>query len=121
MNLTCQFSVNSRLDGWVNEDKLDFSKAQYPDINIEEPIRVVVTDNHPTTPVSVGAQFQQFSLGGPSTGGGLSMNPADKSVPAQSSQSQGVVVEKKVKNVELIELGKYRIKPWYYSPYPQVL
>lgn len=26
----------------------------------------------------------------------------------------------RMKNVELIELGQYRIKPWYFSPYPQV-
>ena len=27
----------------------------------------------------------------------------------------------RMKNIELIEIGKYRIKPWYFSPYPQVL
>jgi len=26
----------------------------------------------------------------------------------------------RMKNVEMIEIGKYRIKPWYFSPYPQV-
>ena len=26
----------------------------------------------------------------------------------------------RMKNVELIELGRFRIKPWYFSPYPQV-
>lgn len=25
----------------------------------------------------------------------------------------------RMKNVQMIELGKYRIKPWYFSPYPQ--
>lgn len=24
----------------------------------------------------------------------------------------------RVKNVQLIEIGKHRIKPWYFSPYP---
>lgn len=27
----------------------------------------------------------------------------------------------RMKNVQLIELGKYRIKPWYFSPYPEKL
>ncbi|XP_033735590.1 histone acetyltransferase KAT5-like [Pecten maximus] len=27
----------------------------------------------------------------------------------------------RMKNIDLIELGKYRIKPWYFSPYPQEL
>ena len=26
-----------------------------------------------------------------------------------------------MKNVEMVELGRYRIKPWYFSPYPQEL
>ena len=26
----------------------------------------------------------------------------------------------RMKNVEMIELGRYRIRPWYFSPYPQV-
>ena len=26
----------------------------------------------------------------------------------------------RMKNVELIELGRYRIRPWYFAPYPQV-
>ena len=27
----------------------------------------------------------------------------------------------RMKNVNLIEFGKWRIKPWYFSPYPQVI
>jgi histone acetyltransferase HTATIP len=27
----------------------------------------------------------------------------------------------RMKNIELIELGKHRIRPWYFSPYPQEL
>ncbi len=26
----------------------------------------------------------------------------------------------RMKNVQMIQLGRYRIKPWYFSPYPQV-
>lgn len=26
----------------------------------------------------------------------------------------------RMKNIELIEIGKWRIRPWYFSPYPQV-
>ena len=26
-----------------------------------------------------------------------------------------------MKNVNMIELGRFRIKPWYFSPYPQEL
>jgi histone acetyltransferase HTATIP len=27
----------------------------------------------------------------------------------------------RMKNIDLIELGKHRIKPWYFAPYPQVI
>lgn len=27
----------------------------------------------------------------------------------------------RMKNVEMIELGRHRIRPWYFSPYPQEL
>ena len=27
----------------------------------------------------------------------------------------------RIKNVEMIELGRYRMKPWYFSPYPPEL
>lgn len=27
----------------------------------------------------------------------------------------------RMKNIEMIELGKHRIKPWYFAPYPQVM
>ena len=26
----------------------------------------------------------------------------------------------RMKNVEMVELGVHRIKPWYFAPYPQV-
>ena len=26
-----------------------------------------------------------------------------------------------MKNIDMIELGRYRIRPWYFSPYPQEL
>lgn len=27
----------------------------------------------------------------------------------------------RMKNIEMIELGRHRIKPWYFAPYPQVM
>ena len=32
-------------------------------------------------------------------------------------KSQDDIVTR-VKNIQLIEIGKHRIKPWYFSPYP---
>ncbi|XP_078671608.1 histone acetyltransferase KAT5-like isoform X2 [Branchiostoma floridae x Branchiostoma belcheri] len=36
-----------------------------------------------------------------------------------SSHDENIIT--RIKNIETIELGKYRIKPWYFSPYPPEL
>ncbi|KAH8306664.1 hypothetical protein KR044_006045 [Drosophila immigrans] len=38
-----------------------------------------------------------------------------------SKKKQGDIKATTVKNVEMIELGRYRMKPWYFSPYPEEL
>lgn len=50
--------------------------------------------------------------------------PLEKTGPRQSGSmvahnEENVIT--RMKNVQMIELGKYRIKPWYFSPYPQEL
>lgn len=45
--------------------------------------------------------------------------------PAGPRQSGSMVshhddIVTRMKNIELIELGRHRIKPWYFAPYPQV-
>ncbi|GLV35829.1 Tat interactive protein 60kDa [Carabus blaptoides fortunei] len=46
--------------------------------------------------------------------------------PAGPRQSGSMVahhddVVTRMKNVEMIELGRHRIKPWYFAPYPQIV
>jgi hypothetical protein len=57
----------------------------------------------PATPGGPGAAVQQ----GQRTTGSLMMHSSDDVVT-------------RMKNIEMIELGKHRIKPWYFAPYPQV-
>ena len=60
---------------------------------------------------------------------GEASSPAPPSTPAPTTpgprQSGSLVthhddVITRMKNIQMIELGKHRIKPWYFSPYPQV-
>lgn len=44
----------------------------------------------------------------PSTSGSLSINNHDDAIT-------------RIKNIEMIEMGRHRIKPWYFSPYPSEL
>ncbi|KAL4238044.1 3-ketoacyl-CoA thiolase 5 [Mactra antiquata] len=54
------------------------------------------------------------------------INADGATTPAAPRQTGSMVAHHddavtRMKNIELIELGKYRIKPWYFSPYPQEL
>ncbi|KAK2711616.1 histone acetyltransferase Tip60-like isoform X2 [Artemia franciscana] len=48
-------------------------------------------------------------------------------VPGAAPRTSGSLVSNhddvvtRIRNIEMIELGKHRIKPWYFSPYPQEL
>ncbi|XP_055299366.1 histone acetyltransferase Tip60 isoform X1 [Sitodiplosis mosellana] len=72
-------------------------------INASEPVSV------PTTP----------SVGGEDS------NDASQSASTLTPRQSGSMVTHhddvvtRMKNVEMIELGKHRIKPWYFAPYPQ--
>ena len=59
----------------------------------------------------------------PASDAAAGTDPADNgsAVPRTGSMAvhQDDVVTR-VKNVQMIELGKHRIKPWYFAPYPQV-
>ncbi|CAG9764192.1 unnamed protein product [Ceutorhynchus assimilis] len=44
------------------------------------------------------------------------------SSPAEPEKTKSTSVDhESMKNVQMIELGRYRIKPWYFSPYPKEL
>lgn len=51
------------------------------------------------------------------------LTPQQQNVPRQTgslaTHSEDHAITR-IKNMKMIELGKYRIKPWYFSPYPQV-
>lgn len=70
----------------------------------------------------------------------VSCNPVSPTGPGQDSQdsSDGIPsaprmtgslvsdrshddIVTRMKNIECIELGRHRLKPWYFSPYPQEL
>ena len=45
---------------------------------------------------------------------------APRQTGSMSAHHDTLDIVTRMKNIELIEIGKYRIKPWYFSPYPQV-
>lgn len=50
---------------------------------------------------------------------------SEEATPTTPRQSGSMVTHQddvvtRMKNIEMIELGRHRIKPWYFAPYPQV-
>jgi len=50
------------------------------------------------------------------------MDGPDQKLPRQTGSmvAHHDDIVTRMKNVEMIEIGKHRIRPWYFSPYPQV-
>lgn len=77
-------------------------------------IASVETNNVPSTPTAPLSAAGEDSEDATGTG-----------TPATPRQSGSMVthhddVVTRMKNIEMIELGIHRIKPWYFAPYPQV-
>ncbi|KAI4499853.1 hypothetical protein M0802_005109 [Mischocyttarus mexicanus] len=133
---------NKRLDEWVTEDCLDTRKVQYPRRDGTAPGTEAATpkkqvQSRPPSPNNINSE--------PVNGNAVlqaalqkKMSRKRKATCLENEDSQdgppqtagprptGSLVAHhhddvvtRMKNVELIELGRHRIKPWYFSPYPQ--
>lgn len=114
--------LNRRLDEWITADRFDPAKQG-------------------STGGSGGAGGKGASKagksGGKDSGKATPTEKSDSSVPNFAPGGSGSVVAPRmtgslaanhpdllttrIKNIEMIELGRHRIKPWYFSPYPQEL
>jgi histone acetyltransferase HTATIP len=50
---------------------------------------------------------------------GVEVTPRPRQSGSMTAHGHDDVITR-MKNVEMIELGRHRIKPWYFAPYPQV-
>lgn len=140
---------NKRLDEWVSEDRLDLDRLQLPRkdskvSSLAKGSRPASPDVHtPSTPapLPLSAPIPTPSSLDPKKANSLagrkrkhdSVEPesAESSprAPPQtgSMQRSGMSahanddVVTRMKNINMIELGPFRIRPWYFSPYPQEL
>ena len=84
-------------------------KRKAPSISAAPPITPITPTAPPLTPVTPALEED-------------SQEPPEKT-PRQSGSmvTHHDDIVTRMKNIQLIELGKHRIKPWYFSPYPQEL
>ncbi|VDP99237.1 unnamed protein product [Trichobilharzia regenti] len=113
---------NKRLDEWVSADRLDFSKLERPlKRSTKDSVNPLKRKRPPDDvyegPIHLTLQNDLDDLvfdGSPTSG-----KPRQTGSMVSSNYEQDTVT--RMRNLEWIELGRYRIKPWYFSPYPQEL
>lgn len=138
---------NKRLDEWVTEESLDTRKVHFPrkdvggsNTGVSTPKKVQIGGggvvSRPSSPVNnvellngnaVLAAALQKRINRKRKGPSLESEDSQEPLPnlvAGPRQSGSMVshhddIVTRMKNIELIELGKHRIKPWYFAPYPQ--
>ncbi|XP_060530634.1 histone acetyltransferase Tip60 [Cylas formicarius] len=139
---------NKRLDEWVTEESLDTRKVHFPrkdtctGTGVSTPKKLLIgsgnngTISRPSSPIlnnaelvngnAVLAAALQKRMNRKRKGPSLESEDSQDGVvpPAGPRQSGSMVshhddVVTRMKNIEMIELGMHRIKPWYFAPYPQ--
>lgn len=140
---------NKRLDEWVTESRLDTRKVQYPRRDGPGGSSTPSKKAPSNVPTSRPSSPQELVNGNAVLAAALQKKisrkrkapPSEPEPPPpvcvsndeNSAANAGVPrltgsmvahnddVVTRMKNVEMIELGLHRIRPWYFSPYPQEL
>lgn len=102
---------NRRLDEWIDESKLDFSTVQNKEKEKKE-IKPTEQDNVKITRNSK----RKLAIENNGVQKVDNLAEEDSKLAALEKEHEEIT---KVKNIDVIELGKYEIDTWYFSPYPE--
>jgi len=97
---------NRRLDEWVPEDKLDMDTVETKD-NKEKKEPKTEGENRKMTR-NFKRKFEEINH--------VQKGEEDSKLAALEKEHEEIT---KVKNINVIELGRYEIDTWYFSPYPE--
>ncbi|KFD48506.1 hypothetical protein M513_10640 [Trichuris suis] len=104
---------NRRLDEWIPEDKIDFTSNQSRR-DTKTPLSSEKGRNrNKRFPKKRKSQVQEETQG---------QENSNSSTPRGSGSLNLVGADDivtRVRNIEEVELGRHRIRPWYFSPYPE--
>ncbi|XP_017859896.1 PREDICTED: histone acetyltransferase Tip60-like [Drosophila arizonae] len=137
---------NKRLDDWLSQDDLDLSCVRIAARESQQSTTLVsaALSQRPASVIgpsstTEGKQQQEDQPEtGASTSKGWARGPKQLKIvekidsAAVAAQGRSKLLELRqlkrannivacIKNVKMIELGRYRIAPWYFSPYPEQL
>eukprot|EP00048_Salpingoeca_helianthica_P024147 m.30072 g.30072 ORF g.30072 m.30072 type:complete len:444 (+) comp9212_c1_seq1:23-1354(+) len=129
---------NKRLDEWVREDQLQLDTIQPPpkkdDKKLQGAVAHKISESDKKKSAMMRKRKQSEMLLDPGTpdpsGAAAAAGPAEimevpqPHVPRTSGAVQAPDPHNtitRMKNIEMIELGKHKMKPWYFAPYPECL
>jgi len=98
---------NRRLDEWVTEDKLDLSSIENSKEKEKKEGPSKVEDTRKMTR-GLKRRHDEFNH--------VQKGEEDSKLAALEKEHEEIT---KVKNINVIELGRYEIDTWYFSPYPE--
>ncbi|ESO09071.1 hypothetical protein HELRODRAFT_156566 [Helobdella robusta] len=139
---------NKRLDDWISTDRMDLSRIESSKKDLKTPLKLtngsrqstperemhlntVIATSVPGTLTILlschqnGTQKKQPAIGRKRKTFGEdiadSQDVPDQKIPRQTGSmvAHHDDIVTRMKNIELIEIGRHQIKPWYFSPYPQ--
>ncbi|XP_077978373.1 histone acetyltransferase KAT5-like [Glandiceps talaboti] len=126
---------NKRLDEWVTADRINVEKLQFPKKDKQTPVKEgKAPSSRASTPekeIPNGNVVRTKSVVGRKRKLQLDSEDSQDSLPCKpmtmpkGPRQTGSLVDRthddvvtRMKNVDLVELGRHRIRPWYFSPYP---
>ncbi|XP_032230595.1 histone acetyltransferase KAT5 [Nematostella vectensis] len=136
---------NKRLDEWVTEDRLDKTRIQLPKKEDTKKISKGAAGSRPPSPErdmvnGTGPRTNKILTGRKRKANAMDKSSDEILIDSQDSPTKdtpptkmsslrqhGSLVQDRsnddivtrMKNIQMVQLGKFRIKPWYFSPYPQ--
>jgi len=99
---------NRRLDEWVSIDKVDVSSVQAKEKSEEKPHHVEKGPENRKITRNLKRKYEELNH--------LQKQDEDSKLAALEKEHEEIT---KVKNINTIELGRYEIDTWYFSPYPE--
>ncbi|EDV21249.1 uncharacterized protein TRIADDRAFT_50853 [Trichoplax adhaerens] len=112
---------NKRLDEWVHEKRLNFARMTYPKDGKKSTSSLPASPNNKKVN-GIGRKRKAVEIA-PTIENGqeIKEGPPPKSGSLRQTNADGSDVITRMKNIDVIEFGRYQIKPWYFSPYPEQL
>jgi histone acetyltransferase MYST1 len=102
---------NRRLDEWVSEDRIDFESISSSKEKSEHVVKEKSNEKPSDRKITRGQKRKFEELNHVTR-----QSEEDSKLAALEKEHEEIT---KVKNINTIELGRYEIDTWYFSPYPE--